>query len=86
MRGDPDLMALLRAGRPGEFAVVPPVAAEIEYGIRRLPPGRQRELLETQRDRFLKVLRFLPWTSEASQGPRPYTGSTYSTGSEPGTS
>lgn len=66
MRGDPDLVAVLRAGRPGEFAIVPPVISEIEYGIRRLPSGRQRELLEIQRDRFMGVLRLLQWTQEAS--------------------
>ena len=67
MRGDPDLVEVLGAGRPGAFAVVPPVVAEIEYGIRRLAAGRQRALLERQRDRFMGALRSLSWTDDASQ-------------------
>lgn len=67
MRGEPALLGLLREGLPGEFALVPPVAAEIEYGIRRLPLGRKRELLELQRARYVEVLRMLPWNDGASE-------------------
>ena len=68
MRGEPDLLRLLRTGRPGEYAVVPPVVAEIEYGIQRLEPAsRKRRLLEVQRNRYLEVLRQIPWDDESSQ-------------------
>lgn len=67
MRGDAEIVSLLGAARPGDFALVPPVVAEIEYGIRRLEAGsRKRELLRFQMDRYLQLLRLLPWTPEAS--------------------
>jgi tRNA(fMet)-specific endonuclease VapC len=59
--------AFLRARRPGSLATVPPVVAEIEYGIRRLVAGsRNRQLLEAERDRLFGVLPILPWTPESS--------------------
>ena len=67
MREEQSLVALLQRARPGDFAVVPPVVAEVEYGIERLPAGsRKRQLLEIQRDRYLEMLRLLRWTREAS--------------------
>lgn len=48
MRGDEVALAHARQRRPGELFLVPPVAAEIEYGIARLPvhSGRSRLLRE----------------------------------------
>ena len=66
MRNEKAMVEFLQARRPGEIAVVPPVVAEIEYGIRRIEPGRKRILLEMQRDRILSVFRVLDWTPEAS--------------------
>ena len=67
MREDAGILSLLGAHRPGEFAVVQPVLAEIEFGIRRLDEGsRKRLLLERQRDRYRTVFRTLPWTDAAS--------------------
>jgi len=67
MREEQSLVALLQRARPGDFAVVPPVVAEVEYGINRLPAGsRKRQLLEIHRGRYLEMLRLLPWTREAS--------------------
>jgi tRNA(fMet)-specific endonuclease VapC len=67
MRNEPVLVAFLKARRPGAVATVPPVVAEIQYGIRRLEAGsRTRTLLEAERDRLLGVLRVLPWTPESS--------------------
>ncbi len=67
MRGEPQMDEFLRARRPGALATVPPVVAEIEYGIQRLDPGsRKRLLLEAERDRLLAVLQVLPWTPESS--------------------
>lgn len=59
-------MAFLHSCQPGDIAVVPPVVAEIEYGIQRLVPGRKSELLRAQQHRLLSVIRILEWTSEAS--------------------
>lgn len=68
MRREPDMLAFLRARRPGDLATVPPVVAEIEYGIQRLEPGsRGRILLETERDRLLKAIAVLPWVDESSR-------------------
>lgn len=67
MREDSDMIQTLAEGRPGDFAVCPPVVAEIEYGIRRLPEGSsKRVLLEYQRDRYLGQFRWLPWNRRAS--------------------
>lgn len=66
MRLEPDLIEMLHRDPPGNFAVVPPVVAEIEYGIRRLPAGKKRSLLESQKNRFIQMLRVLDWTPEAS--------------------
>ena len=61
------MMEFLRSRKPGEVATVPPVVAEIEYGIRRVEAdSRKRMLLERERDRLLGILRVLPWTPEAS--------------------
>lgn len=61
------MMAFLKSRRPGEVATVPPVVAEIEYGIRRIEEKtRKRILLEGSRDRLLGLFRILPWTPEAS--------------------
>lgn len=68
MRAESSMMKCLRSRRPGDFALVPPVVAEIEYGIHRMEPGSQRRaLLEQQRDRFTQVFRLLPWVDEASR-------------------
>jgi len=68
MRREPGMLDFLRARRPGDLATVPPVVAEIEYGIQRLEPGsRRRALLETERDRLLGAVTVLPWTDESSR-------------------
>ena len=68
MRHDPEMLEFLRSHRPGDLATVPPVVAEIEYGIQRLEPGsRRRDLLEAERDRLLGAVTVLPWTEESSR-------------------
>ncbi len=67
MRHDPEIEAFLRSRVPGDVALVPPVVAEIQYGIRRLVAGsRKRILLERELRRLLKSLRVLEWTGESS--------------------
>jgi tRNA(fMet)-specific endonuclease VapC len=61
-------MALLKSRPPGDVATVPPVIAEIEYGIQRFPESsRKRTLLQSEKDRLLGVVRVLPWTTESSR-------------------
>jgi tRNA(fMet)-specific endonuclease VapC len=67
MRQDRGVVAFLRSRHPGDVATVPPVVAEIEYGIQRIDPSsRKRALLESARDRLLGAVRVLPWTPAAS--------------------
>jgi tRNA(fMet)-specific endonuclease VapC len=67
MRHDPEIETFLRSRAPGEVALVPPVVAEIEYGIRRLEAGtRKRVLLERELHRLLETIRVLEWTDESS--------------------
>jgi predicted nucleic acid-binding protein len=67
MRHDSEIEALLRSRSPGDVALVPPVVAEIEYGIHRLPAStRKRELLERELSRLLQTIRVLEWTATSS--------------------
>ena len=68
MRREPGMLEFLRTRRPGDLATVPPVVAEIEYGIRRLEPrSRRRVLLEAERDKLLGAMTVLPWTDDSSR-------------------
>ena len=67
MRHEPGLMDYLRSRPPGEVATVLPVVAEIEFGVQRIvASSRKKSLLEAERDRFLGILKILPWTAESS--------------------
>jgi tRNA(fMet)-specific endonuclease VapC len=67
MRNEPAMVDFLKARPPGELAVVPPVIAEIEYGIQRLEPGsRKRTLLSEREEQLLSAVRVLEWTPPAS--------------------
>ncbi len=66
MRGDVAVKDRLLAHRRGDVAIPQPVAAEIEYGLSRLPASRRRTELE---DRWHIVSREIPrleWTDEVS--------------------
>lgn len=67
MRRDPEIESFLRSRAPGEVALVPPVVAEIEYGIQRLEVGtRKRALLERELRRVSETIRVLEWTDDSS--------------------
>ena len=67
MRNEPAMVDFLKARPPGELAVVPPVVAEIEYGIQRLEPGSRKRILLSEREaQLLSALRVLDWTPQAS--------------------
>ena len=67
MRNEPAMAAFLQARQPGQVAVVPPVVAEIEYGIQRLEHGSwKRALLASRQSQLLSAIRVLDWTPEAS--------------------
>jgi predicted nucleic acid-binding protein len=64
-----DRTALARAGehRPGDLFVVPPVAAEIQFGIARLRAGSRRaQLLRGQYRRWRALAEWLEWTEAVS--------------------
>jgi tRNA(fMet)-specific endonuclease VapC len=68
MKKEPDLLILIKRYQPGDLATVPPVVAEIQYGIKRLKNASKKvRLLKTERDRLLSVIDVLPWQPEASK-------------------
>ncbi len=57
MRHEPEMVSFLGDRPPGAFAVVPPVVAEIEYGLHRLDRASHRyRLLATQMERLLSLI------------------------------
>jgi tRNA(fMet)-specific endonuclease VapC len=67
MRNEPAMAKYLKALQPGDVAIVPPVVAEIEYGIQRLEPGsRKRSLLSERRTQLFSRIRVLDWIPQAS--------------------
>ena len=68
MRRDVGLLRLLRSYRPVDIATVPPVVAEIQFGIKRIVSSSKKCLLLTsERDRLLTVIEVLPWNPESSE-------------------
>ena len=67
MRAEPIALGHAGAHRPGDLFVAPPVAAEIQFGIARLPAGSRRaRLLRAQYRRWRALAEWLPWTELAS--------------------
>lgn len=67
MHGIVDAVDRLRKQHPNEVVLVAPVAAEIRFGLERLPrASRRRRLLEAEYKRLLEVLRWEDWTVEAA--------------------
>ena len=68
MRRDAGILSLLKKKQPGDFATVPPVIAEIEYGIRRLDNSSRKYLrLYAEKNRLLSIIKVLPWLPESSK-------------------
>jgi len=67
MRREPGLLTILKGYRPGDIVTVPPVVAEIQFGIKRLNNSSKKcLLLKAERDRLLSVISVLPWLPESS--------------------
>ncbi len=67
MRHEPEIVSFLGDRPPGGFAVVPPVVAEIEYGLRRLDRASHRyRLLAAQKERLLSTIPLLDWIPAAA--------------------
>ena len=68
MRKDSALLTILMGYQPNDITTVPPVIAEIQYGIRRLGNESKKVLLlKAERDRLLSIVTVLPWLPEASK-------------------
>ncbi len=68
MRRDSALLTLIKGHPPNDIVTVPPVIAEIHYGIIRLKNASKKFLLlKAERDRLLSIINVLAWQSEASQ-------------------
>ena len=68
MRHDDDLLTMLKSHRPAEIATVPPVVAEIQFGIKRINSSSKKcRLLKSERDRLLAIIDVLPWQPESSE-------------------
>lgn len=68
MRRDKGLLMFLKKYRPGDIFTVPPVVAEIQYGIKKLNNSSKKSLLlKSERDRLLSVISVLPWQPESSK-------------------
>ncbi len=67
MRREAGLLTFLKSYRPGDIVTVPPVVAEIQFGIKRLDNSSKKYLLlKSERDRLLSVISVLPWLPESS--------------------
>jgi len=67
MKREVGLLTFLKGYRPGDIVTVPPVVAEIQFGIKRLDNSSKKYLLlKSERDRLLSVISVLPWLPESS--------------------
>lgn len=68
MKREAAFLKVLKTYRPGDIVTVPPVVAEIQYGIERLDTlSRKYYLLKAERDKWLAVIAVLPWSPQASE-------------------
>jgi predicted nucleic acid-binding protein len=64
----PGALERLRRQPPDQVVLSSPVAAEIHYGLSRLPPrARRRQLLEGEYRRLRSVARWADWTEAAAE-------------------
>jgi predicted nucleic acid-binding protein len=66
MRRQPDALRRLQTYRPGDVVLCSPVAAEVSYGLERLPDSRRRRNLEREYARLRDAVRWQDWDEEAA--------------------
>lgn len=67
MRREEDALRRLSALRPGDLLLCAPVAAEIRFGLRRLPEdSHRRALLDAEYARLRAALPWADWTEAAA--------------------
>ncbi len=67
MRGDPPVLARLRAASKRDVLLPQPVLAEITYGIARLPKSKKRDALRRRLDLIKHELLRADWTDDVSE-------------------
>lgn len=67
MKGEPRVLARLRAAERGEVAIPQPVIAELEYGLQRLPRSKRRQALQLRFDLLRSELHRCQWTDTVSE-------------------
>ncbi len=68
MRRDPAVLSHASQHPPGHLVLVAPVAAEIWFGLKRLPiDSRRRHLLTAEFQRWRRVLRWQDWAEAAAK-------------------
>ena len=67
MQRDPTALSRLRDERPGDVLLCAPVAAEIHFGLLRLPNGRRKSLLDGEYQQLRVLLRWVDWTEQAAR-------------------
>ncbi|MBK8256834.1 MAG: type II toxin-antitoxin system VapC family toxin [Polyangiaceae bacterium] len=67
MQRDAIALGRLRRERPGDVFLCSPVAAEIHFGLDRLPAGRRRQLLEAEYRTFRAIVQWADWTEVAAR-------------------
>lgn len=67
MRREEPTLDRLRTHPPGDLAISSPVAAEIAFGLHRLPEGsRRRTLLAAEYERLRRIVPWMDWTEGAA--------------------
>jgi len=62
MRKESALLTILMDYQPNDIVTVPPVIAEIQYGIKRMRNASKKVLLlKAERNRLLSIVTVLPW-------------------------
>jgi tRNA(fMet)-specific endonuclease VapC len=67
MRAEPRVLAAVKHKQREQLLLCEPVAAEIAYGIHRLPPSKHRDKLRVEFDALRPQLGVAPWTPEVSE-------------------
>jgi tRNA(fMet)-specific endonuclease VapC len=66
MKADADVIARLRQSNRRDVLLAPPVVAEIEYGIARLPRSKRRSSLQERFEVIRGTFERVDWTDEVS--------------------
>lgn len=67
MKGDARVLARLARVAPQDVAIPHPVMAEIEYGIRRLPRSKRKDMLAQRLDLLKTEIQRCTWTDAVSE-------------------